>query len=111
MIPSGNAKSLYNLVSRTLEMPVLDSFYRLFLIPGMDHCTGGVGPVNFGQFESAHKSNDPSQNILLALVEWVEHGVAPDTITGLSKDGKEQRVHCRYPQKSIWDGSKYICKE
>lgn len=92
-------------------MPVLDSFYRLFLIPGMDHCAGGAGPVDFGQLEPAHRSNDPSQNILLALVEWVEHGVAPDTITGLSKDGKEQRVHCRYPQKSIWDGSKYVCKE
>lgn len=91
-------------------MPLLDSFYRLFLIPGMDHCSGGVGAVNFGQAEGAYKSDDPSKNILLALVEWVEHGTAPATITGLTDDGKEQRVHCRYPQKSVWDGTKYLCK-
>lgn len=110
LIPSGNSKSLYNLVSRTLELPVLDSFYRLFLIPGMDHCTGGIGPVDFGQFGEAYRSDDPSKNILLALVRWVERGKAPDTIIGLSRNGKEQRVHCRYPQKSVWNGRKYVCK-
>jgi feruloyl esterase len=33
---------------------------RLFLAPGMDHCSGGVGPSTF----DARKS----------LVDWVEHG-------------------------------------
>ena len=111
LIPSGNAKSLYNLVSRTLGMSTLDPFYRLFLIPGMDHCEGGIGAVDIGQSSRAHKSNDPSKNVLLALVEWVERGIAPDTIIGSSRDGKEQRMHCRYPQKSVWDGDKYICQD
>ena len=40
---SGNSKRLYNVVSQTLGLPNLDSFYRLFLIPGMSHCAGGNG--------------------------------------------------------------------
>ncbi|KAH8110213.1 tannase and feruloyl esterase [Phellopilus nigrolimitatus] len=126
LIPSGNAKSLYNLAARTLGLhaEMLDSFYRLFLVPGMCHCLGGAGAVNFGQNahavpqevgkppEQSSKSQVASlkaDNVLLALVEWVEHGHAPDTITGVSKDGKLSRVHCRYPHKSVWDGEKYTC--
>lgn len=48
-------------------------------------------------------------NILLALVDWVERGRAPETITGQSEDGKSVRMHCRYPQRSVWDGKEYIC--
>ncbi|KAJ7867188.1 hypothetical protein B0H14DRAFT_2572948 [Mycena olivaceomarginata] len=34
VIPSGSSKHLYNLISHTLLMPNLDSFYHLFLMPG-----------------------------------------------------------------------------
>ncbi|KLO15211.1 tannase and feruloyl esterase [Schizopora paradoxa] len=106
LIPSGNAKALYNLISRTLNMPTLDSFYRLFLIPGMGHCAYGLGASNFGQLNAARgpeATRDlPSHNILLALVEWVEKGKAPDVIVGTSSSG-EERKHCRYPWRSIWD--------
>ncbi|THH03328.1 hypothetical protein EW145_g6342 [Phellinidium pouzarii] len=129
-IPSGNAKALYNHVSRTLRLPAssLDAFYRLFLVPGMGHCFGGPGAVNFGQHARSmprapdetleeNKENKMSEkaathktnNVLLSLVDWVERGLAPDTITGVSDDGKSTRVHCRYPQKSVWDGGEYIC--
>lgn len=90
-------------------MPSIDPFFRLFLIPGLEHCFNGVGAINIGQYLHHYKSDDPRSNILLALVDWVENGAAPDTITGLSDDGTEERVHCRYPQKSTWDGKKYIC--
>lgn len=111
LIPMGNSKRLYNLVSTTLGMPSLDPFYRLFLVPGLEHCFNGVGAISIGQYLHHYKSDDPRSNILLALVEWVENGAAPDTITGLSNDGTEERVHCRFPQKSTWDGKKYICVE
>ncbi|KAI5122861.1 hypothetical protein M0805_003154 [Coniferiporia weirii] len=120
VIPSGNAKSLYNRVSRTLSLPSasIDEFYRLFFVPGMGHCSGGAGAVVFGQdAKSIPKVPDEDQegsigkadNVLLELVDWVERGHAPDTITGVSTDGKSTRVHCRYPQKSVWNGSEYIC--
>lgn len=110
LIPAGNSKRLYNLVSRTLEMPSLDPFYRLFLVPGLNHCVRGVGAVNIGQHGLASPSRTaPTDNVLTALVDWVERGVAPDTITGISEDGLKERVHCRYPQKSVWSGTEYAC--
>lgn len=110
LIPAGNSKRLYNLVSRTMEMPSLDPFYRLFLVPGLNHCVRGVGAVNIGQHGLASPSlTTPTHNVLTALVDWVESGVAPDTITGISDDGLKERVHCRYPQKSVWNGMEYYC--
>jgi feruloyl esterase len=43
-------------------------FFRLFLIPGMDHCVGGVGAMNV--------------DWLRELEDWVENGKAPDVIVG-----------------------------
>ncbi|KAJ7062995.1 tannase and feruloyl esterase [Mycena belliarum] len=108
-IASGNAKRVYNLVARTLGPASLDAFYRLFLVPGMDHCVGGPGAASFGQLGGTNAVNASTHNILLALVDWVEGGVAPDTVTGTAPDGAT-RVHCRYPQRSVWDGAAYACE-
>ncbi|KAJ7717374.1 tannase and feruloyl esterase [Mycena maculata] len=109
VIPSGISKRLYDLISRTLGMPSLDLFYRLFLVPGMDHCTSGVGAARFGQAPGTETLNASSHSIILALVDWVEQGIAPDAITGTASDGA-MRLHCRYPEKSVWDGSSFNCK-
>ena len=42
------------------------SYARLFMVPGMHHCSGGPGPNTF--------------DALTPLVNWVEQGVAPETI-------------------------------
>jgi len=39
-------------------------FFRLFLVPGMGHCSGGDGPNTF--------------DTINALEQWVEHGKAPE---------------------------------
>ncbi|KAJ7604275.1 tannase and feruloyl esterase [Roridomyces roridus] len=116
LIPSGNSKRVYNLIARTLGTPSLDDFYRLFLVPGMDHCAGGVqggvaGASEFGQLGGTNRIgvNASSHNILLALVDWVEGGVAPANITGTATGkGKEERVHCRYPMRSVWDAEEKV---
>ena len=69
-------------------------FFRLFLVPGMGHCSGGPG----------YNRVDP----LPALERWVEDGVAPDTIPGTRvEDGEvvRSRPICAYPAASTWDGS------
>ncbi|KAJ7135907.1 tannase and feruloyl esterase [Mycena epipterygia] len=111
LIPSGNSKRVYDLVSQTLDMPSLDAFYRLFLVPGMGHCSGGPGAPNFGQMGGTNAVNASSNNLLLALVDWVEDGVAPDTITGSTLDGAMTRLHCRYPRRSIWNGHAFVCED
>ncbi|KAJ7755290.1 tannase and feruloyl esterase [Mycena maculata] len=109
LIPSGNSKRVYDLVARTLRTASLDAFYRLIMVPGMGHCAGGPGAASFGQREGTNARNVSSHNALLALVDWVEGGVAPEAITGTADDGTE-RVHCRYPIRSVWDGEKFGCE-
>ena len=41
-------------------------FARLFMVPGMNHCAGGPSPNSF--------------DMLHALEDWVENGVAPDNV-------------------------------
>ena len=61
-------------------------FFRLFMMPGVLHCQGGLGP---SQFDS-----------ITPLVDWVERGTAPDRlVAALRQDGKTIRTRplCAYP--------------
>jgi hypothetical protein len=65
----------------------VDDFYRLFLLPGVDHC---------GSAASTGAVVNPGAD-LAALVTWVEKGVAPATLPTTSVDGTRTRDVCRYP--------------
>jgi feruloyl esterase len=69
-------------------------FFRLFMMPGMFHCGGGVGP-NLA-------------DTITPLVDWVERGIPPDRILAtLRRDGKTVRTRplCPYPQVAKYKGS------
>jgi feruloyl esterase len=81
------------------------TFARLFLIPGMNHCSGGSHALD---------SFDP----LGAIVSWVEEGTPPDSmIAGNSFDLKlnpasggalpqtRTRPLCPYPQFAQYTGA------
>src|ERR1700682_623894 len=71
----------------------IDDFYRLFMVPGLLHCSGGTGPVSFDAFG--------------ALVKWVEQGIAPDRIIGSHlTNGVVDRTRplCPYPQEAVYTG-------
>jgi len=111
LIPSGNSIRIYNLISSTLSLPSLDDFYRLFLIPGMDHCSGGPGAWAFGQLGHARSPvNDTAHNMLLALVDWVENEQAPDVIVGTVPGSGSVRTHCRYPERSVLNATIFVCQ-
>jgi feruloyl esterase len=63
----------------------LDEFYRFFRISGMDHCEGGDGAWQIGQTSlgAAGTELDPQHNVLLRMVDGVENGNAPETVTGV----------------------------
>ncbi len=66
---------------------------RLFLAPGMGHCGGGPGPNNWDK--------------LAPLVDWVENGVAPESLTAThSTDGSvdNERLLCTFPQQARYTG-------
>ena len=72
-----------------------EEFARLFLAPGVAHCAGGPGP----------QPADP----LNALVDWVEQGHAPDTLTGVNRDAtgtvSRSRPICMYPKVATYQGT------
>jgi Tannase and feruloyl esterase len=70
-------------------------FARLFLIPNMGHCGGGPSTDQF----------DP----LTPLVDWVEHGIAPDKIIAsgtnfTSAPTTRSRPLCLYPKEARYIG-------
>jgi hypothetical protein len=56
----------------------VDKFARLFMVPGMGHCAGGPGPNSFGN--AAPVPADSQHDVFLALINWVEFGIAPDQV-------------------------------
>ena len=93
LIPYGNSVNYYESLIETVgESAVADSV-RFYLVPGMGHCAGGPGPNSF--------------DMLTALENWVEKGVAPDKIIAThSTAGKVNRTRplCPYPQVARFTG-------
>jgi feruloyl esterase len=63
---------------------------RLFMVPGMYHCRGGPGPTQF----------DP----IAAMENWVEKGIAPQTIRAENKELGFSRPLCPYPTVAKYTG-------
>ena len=79
---------------RDAALAATRDYFRLFLVPGLGHCSGGPG----------YNRLDP----LTALERWVEDGIAPDTILGERvEDGEVVRTRpvCAYPDIAVWDGA------
>jgi feruloyl esterase len=69
-------------------------FLRLFMIPGMTHCAGGLGP----------DTHDP----VTAVIDWVETGAPPALIVAkkvINGEVARSRPLCPYPEVARYDGS------
>jgi feruloyl esterase len=54
------------------------NWFRLFMVPGMDHCQGGGVPDAFGQSPASPAGQpDAQHDIRRAIEAWVERGTAP----------------------------------
>jgi feruloyl esterase len=84
--------------------------YRLFMVPGMNHCSGGPGANVF--------------DMLTPLVQWVEQDRAPGSVIAthyvnntVSQGVAFTRPLCPYPQEAVYKGSgstseasNFVCK-
>lgn len=113
IISSEVSPEYYEHVSRTMKLSAaeLDDFYRFFRIAGMGHCSDGPGASFIGNTKRTLASLDPDENVLMAMVRWVEQDIAPETITGTSYvNGTKaagvgfKRAHCRYPLNNVYQG-------
>jgi len=78
----------YETVEKTMGGPVATrDFFRLFVIPGMDHCTDGAGPF--------------AVDYLNALETWVEQGTAPERLIGahetVERPGDWDKFWAKFP--------------
>jgi feruloyl esterase len=74
--------------------PDTSAFYRLYMVPGMQHCSGGPGATTF--------------DMVAPLDRWVTQAAAPESITASRMEkGAVVRTRplCPYPQEAIWKGS------
>jgi pimeloyl-ACP methyl ester carboxylesterase len=95
VVPPQDTVAYYEAVVKTMGgLEKTREFFRLFMAPGMGHCSGGPGPNQFDH--------------LTALEQWVEKGVAPDKlIASHVTNGRVGRTRplCLYPQVARWKGT------
>lgn len=92
--PPMNGIDYYEKVRSTLGANQSDSSIRLFMVPGMGHCSGGVGTDVFDAMQP--------------LTAWVEHGTAPERFEArrlVNGQVARTRPLCAYPTIARWNGS------
>jgi feruloyl esterase len=85
--------------------PTTTDFFRLFMVPGMAHCGGGIGPDR--------------HDAVTAVINWVEKGQAPVSMKAsrvVNNQVVRTRPLCAYPnvarysgQGSIDDAASFSC--
>ena len=116
LIQPYNSIDYFTSVQKKLGKSETDDFARLFMVPGMQHCAGGVGPNTF--------------DAVTALEQWVEKSVKPAQLVashtanglptvGSAKVGAVDRTRplCPYPQVASYTGvgsvdeaASFVCK-
>jgi feruloyl esterase len=103
-LPATRSIEYYESVER--RDPKLRSYFALYMLPGVGHCTGGPGADR--------------ADWIATLEQWVEQGVAPSDLVATKKGPQgatlfERRL-CPYPQVPKYDGksdvnaaSSYVC--
>lgn len=101
-IPAGATLDYYQSVRNALGAAA-DEHVRVFMVPGMMHCAGGVGPNDF--------------DVIAEIDRWVESGVAPEQIIATEYDPPavfiparnakaiRTRPLCAWPKVARYSGS------
>ncbi|PQE06068.1 feruloyl esterase B precursor protein [Rutstroemia sp. NJR-2017a BBW] len=104
LIPTNGTVDYYQKVEK-LDPSVRD-YYRFYEVPGMGHCGGGSGAV--------------PEDMMAALVKWVEGGDAPETLpakTTTSNGTVKEIGLCQFPLVNAYKGgdinkaSSYECRD
>jgi feruloyl esterase len=92
-IPAGNTVNFYKGVLSKMGSKQ-DDWFRLFMLPGVGHCSGGPGPDQF--------------NRIATIERWRESGIAPDRIEAMHVTDNTvdiTRPLCPYPKIAVYKGS------
>jgi Tannase and feruloyl esterase len=114
IFPRGTFNYYNRATARAGGLSEVQKFYRFFPFAGNRHCGGG----------SPEQPNAPlqiSNDLFNSLVNWVENGVAPDSIVAYNNKtpalATVSRPVCKYPDKLVYNGtgstnvaSSFACK-
>jgi feruloyl esterase len=93
-IPAARSIMFYHDFANMLHgMDKAAASVRLFLVPGMQHCGGGIGPDRF--------------DTLSAIEAWVEQGKAPESIAATTKPdaaAPHSLPLCPFPRQARYSG-------
>jgi feruloyl esterase len=93
--------------NRAKTLADVQNFYRLYMAPGMAHCSGGTGPNTF--------------DMQTLMEQWLEQSKAPDEIVAthaINGVVDRSRPLCPYPKVAVYRGkgdtneaSSFVCRE
>ena len=92
--PLNSVNYFYSVVAKLGGLAKTEESVRLFMAPGMGHCSGGDGPNTF--------------DMVAPLEQWVEDGKAPERVVATHFRGSQvdlTRPWCPYPQIAKYKGS------
>ncbi|MBF8301617.1 MAG: tannase/feruloyl esterase family alpha/beta hydrolase, partial [Acidobacteria bacterium] len=90
----GNTIDFFNRAIDVAGREAVGTSMQLYMVPGMNHCRGGVGTDTF--------------DVMGAIEQWVASGQAPARITASRiANGSVERTRplCPYGQVAKWDGT------
>jgi feruloyl esterase len=133
LIPTGSSTYFYEAVAQSSRGACvnLSESFRLFLLPGLHHCIGTsvdapwyiAGPNQAGavgtSIFSVPEFPDPRHDAMMALMEWVENGIAVDRLvattwvnaTDTQSGVLRQRPICQYPMSAVLKDSSAVNQE
>jgi feruloyl esterase len=114
-----NTIDYYESIIKKMGQEDVDSFVRLYMAPGVQHCAGGPGPDSFGAVLTPMsevaaydlKFDDPQHSVYASLEQWVEKATPPSIIIASKFEGQDRthakmtRPLCPYPQAAKYKGS------
>jgi hypothetical protein len=111
LIPPQGSTNYYSRVAATMGgVTSVQTFFRLYLIPGFGHGgTGSLDPAT-GGLTSPNKVPLPQSalgrdELFKVLEDWVENGVAPGRIDVSSADASVSLPMCVHPEQITYRGS------
>jgi feruloyl esterase len=93
LIAPENSINYFESVESLVGRDSVRNFYRLFMAPGMAHCSGGTGPNMF--------------DMQAALEDWIERGTPPDQLVAtraINGVVDRSRPLCVYPKTAVYSG-------
>jgi feruloyl esterase len=92
-VPAQNTVRYFNDIIHTIGQEVVGKSVQLYMVPGMNHCSGGPGTDTF--------------DMVAAVERWRQSGQAPSSIMAAHRTRDQvdrTRPLCPYGQVAKWDG-------